>query len=187
MFSTGTNEDFKDFLGDVNNEENNSGDNEEDKSKSTKKPTDNNIFSRFIDMVDRVLDVFEKQPVTESSEERQIEKKYPKFLSKYKLINLQFNDFHFRETFMIQILILFQSLKQPINIIQTKYFKILNKKAVSRTKSRIYRILTNEAELDAHNKKVKSEEDKDSEPSHLPSNNLTCKFIISLRVKFSKF
>jgi hypothetical protein len=135
-------------------------------------------------MVNRVLDVFEKQPVTENSEERQIEKKYPKFLSKYKLINLQFNDFHFRETFMIQILILFQSLKQPINIIQTKYFKILNKKAVARTKARLYKILTNEAELDAQNKKIKSEEDKDSEPTHLPSNNLTRKFITRPLVNF---
>lgn len=135
-------------------------------------------------MVNRVLDVFEKQPVTENSEERQIEKKYPKFLSKYKLINLQFNDFHFRETFMIQILILFQSLKQPINIIQTKYFKILNKKAVARTKARLYKILTNEAALDAQNKKIKSEEDKDSEPSHLPSNNLTRKFITRPQVNF---
>lgn len=102
------------------------------------------IFTRFTDMINVVLDVFEKQPIVESSKGDEIEKKYPKFLSKYKLINLQFNDFHFRESFMIQVLILLQSLRQPINIIQKKYFKIPDKKLYSKLRNRIYKILIND-------------------------------------------
>ena len=110
-------------------------------------------------MVSHVLDVFERQPVKESSESNLIEKRYPKFLSKYKLINLQFRDIHFRETFMIQILILFQSLKQPINIVQKKYFRIPDKKELAKIKSRINKLLENGSEIN-HKDHRKSRDDE---------------------------
>jgi hypothetical protein len=124
------------------------------------------MMDKFIEMIKHVLDVFEKQPISESSDWNKIEKRYPKFLSKYKLINLQFNDLHFRETFMIQILILFRSLKQPINIMQKKYFKVSDRKEIAKIRSRIQKILTH-----TYTPEVKTDkEDKRSEVSDVSSN-----------------
>jgi hypothetical protein len=124
------------------------------------------MMVKFMEMIRHVLDVFEKQPIPESSDWNKIEKRYPKFLSKYKLINLQFNDMHFRETFMIQLLVLFQSLKQPINIMQKKYFKVPDRKEMAKIRSKINKILTHTYNYDLK----KDKEDKQSEASDVSSN-----------------
>jgi len=132
------------------------------------------IFDRFLKMVSHVIDVFEKQPVTENNGNNQVEIRYPKFLPKYKLINLQFRDQHFRETFMIQILILFQSLRQPINIMQKKYFRIPDKKELSKLKSRINKLLTGADETEhsshKHNKHISKENIKNTQSKFLNIN-----------------
>jgi hypothetical protein len=48
--------------------------------------------------------------------------KYPKYLTRYSLLHLQFQDYLFRETFLVQVLIFVQALLQPINQTQKKYF-----------------------------------------------------------------
>ena len=126
-------------------------------------------------MIENVLDIFEKNPIWENNESDLIEKKYPKYLAKYKLINLQFNDFQFRETFMIQILILFQSLKQPINEKQTKFFKIPAKKRLNKIKNRIIQIFNNILPQDQKEKQEKEECDKDSESSDIDEKKNTSK------------
>ena len=130
------------------------------------------MMEKFMEMIKHVLNVFEKHPVSESSDWNKVEIRYPKFLSKYKLINLQFNDLHFRETFMIQILVLFQSLKQPINIMQKKYFKVPDRKEIAKIRSRIHKILTHtyipEAKAD--------NQDKQSQASEVSSNHLEGEF-----------
>lgn len=124
------------------------------------------LFERFLKMINHILDVFEKQPVVESSEDCAIERKYPKYLARYKLINLQFNDIQFRQTFMVQILILFQSLRQPINIIQNKYFANYDKKKMNKTRSRVHKILYCDYDYDTPKNKSKEINDNKSESSH---------------------
>lgn len=129
-------------------------------------------------MIEKVLDIFEKNPLCENNESDLIEKKYPKYLAKYKLINLQFNDFQFRETFMIQILILFQSLRQPINEKQTKFFKIPSKKRLNKIKNRIIQIFNNILPQEQKEKQDKEDCDKDSESSNPDENKNTSGCII---------
>jgi hypothetical protein len=117
--------------------------NDSDGSKSDhREKPDKSILSRFLMMIHKVLDIFEDQPLSETPDSYKIETKYPKYIPEYKLINLQFNDFQFRQTFMAQILILLQSLRQPVNVLQTKYFKISDTKPLLKTKTRIYSLLS---------------------------------------------
>ena len=109
------------------------------------------IFQRFMKMVTKVLDVFKSQPIFESPDSYKIETKYPKYIPEYSLIHLQFNDFHFRQTFMTQILILMQSVQKPVNMSQKKCFKIHDTKPLQEMKSRIYKILNNESEPNKNN------------------------------------
>jgi THO complex subunit 1 transcription elongation factor len=124
-------------------------------------------------MIEKVLDIFEKNPLCENNETDLIEKKYPKYLAKYKLINLQFNDFQFRETFMIQILILFQSLRQPINEKQTKFFKIPSKKKLNKIKNRILQIFNNISPQESKEKHEKEDCEHNSESSDEDDNKNT--------------
>lgn len=134
-------------------EEENSKEEEKEGPESIRRAT---IYDRFLKMVNHVLDVFDNNPVSDNLESNKIEKRYPKFLSKYKLINLQFRDLHFRETFMIQILILLQSFRMPINVMQKKYFRVPDKKELQRVKSRINGLITGNTDRKDKTKKTTS-------------------------------
>ena len=124
-----------------------------DGSKSDNSNVENmSIFQRFMKMVTKVLDVFKNQPLFESPDSYKIETKYPKYIPEYSLIHLQFNDFQFRQTLMTQILILMQSLQNPVNMSQTKCFKIHDAKSLQDMKSRICKLLSNELEPQKNNK-----------------------------------
>lgn len=140
-------------------------------------------------MILKILELFQKNPIENSKECEQVEKNYSKYLSKYdrlcrrrislsyrpkyKLINLQFNDFQFRETFMIQILILFQSLKQPINPTQKETFKLLHKSKMSLIKKKIHQLLNNEVQREAHDKSLREDCDLNSDNSGVNQNTLS--------------
>jgi hypothetical protein len=51
------------------------------------------------------LSRFKSQPLHFDKSNAQILERYPKYLSKFSLLNLQFNDSLFRETFYTQVLI----------------------------------------------------------------------------------
>ena len=77
-------------------------------------------FAQLSRAVSRVLDVFEKNSLI--SEGYRIQRKYPKYLSKFELLDLQLKDAAFRETFLIQLQILLETLKHPVNALQRKAF-----------------------------------------------------------------
>jgi len=134
------------------------------------------IYDRLLKTINIILNEFEKQPVMENWDKNEICKKYPKFLSRFKLINLQFHDFHFRQTFMVQVLILFQSLKQPINKIQKSVFVISDKKKINKIRSKIYKILSFDFEFAPQAKKLGEDMDKESENSNILPNRVEGKW-----------
>lgn len=110
-------------------------------------------------MVNAVLNIFEAQPLRESPELTKIEKKYPKYIPSFSLLRLQFWDYQFRQTFMTQILILFQSFKTPVNVLQKKYFQNIDYEKIIIVKSRIDKILKND---DEHKSKLRDDVSVDS-------------------------
>ena len=76
------------------------------------KPKSNLIF------ILNVLEVYIKKFKASSQQvditnARQVEK-YPKYLSKFSLIGLQFDDYLFRQTFLFQVLIFTKTLEAPV-------------------------------------------------------------------------
>ena len=60
--------------------------------------------------------------------------KYPKFLSKFALFALQMDDSLFRETFMVQILVFSQAIKDPITKEQISLIKLSKEETELATK-----------------------------------------------------
>jgi len=180
LFKDEENDDFKDYLNFESKDYESEGSKSQQSNLGEYKP----LFQRFLKMTHKVLDIFENQPLSSSPEAYHIERKYPKYLAEYKLINLQFNDFQFRQTFMIQILVLLQSLKQPVNQVQTKYFKISNFGALAQIKNRIYSILNNEAKPQ---QMLKDDEDKESIDTNINIVDSSGMLIILTYLSYKKF
>lgn len=163
MFKEEENDDFKTYLSLEYKVETAEG-------SQTKKPkVDKLLFNRFIKMIHKVLGIFEKAPLSQSPDAYPVETKYPKYLSEYKLINLQFNDFQFRQAFMTRLLIVLTSFSQPVNDRQIKIFKVPSSKELARTISRIHRILKHESHPDKKNKKDKEEDKESTDHSYSPT------------------
>ncbi|TNV82285.1 hypothetical protein FGO68_gene5609 [Halteria grandinella] len=89
----------------------------------TKLPLIDSNLGKVIQTVREILQQFHSQPLKNKDKEGAgIFRKYPKYLTRYSLLHLQFQDQLFRETFLVQILIFTQALKNPINVGQKKYF-----------------------------------------------------------------
>ena len=65
-------------------------------------------------MIDGYLKKFDATCHTADNQNARIVEKYPKYLSKFSLIDLQFDDFLFRETFLFQVLIFTRTVMQPV-------------------------------------------------------------------------
>ena len=77
----------------------------------------------MISTVKDIMQRFQSQPLLHIDKDNaQVLQKYPKYLTRYSLLHLQFQDYLFRETFLVQVLIFVQALMQPINQTQKKFF-----------------------------------------------------------------
>ena len=67
---------------------------------------------------------------------------YPKYLPKYKLLPLQTQDPKFCISFMLQLLVLFESFAKPVSQVQKKYFMLgdAEKRTIEQVAERIYTI-----------------------------------------------
>jgi len=89
----------------------------------------------------QILNAFEAQPPKLSSTAEPYQS-YPKYLPKYKLLALQIQDPKFCLNFLLQLLILFESLLKPVSPIQKKYF-VFNepdKRNIEQFIERIYKV-----------------------------------------------
>ena len=93
----------------------------EEKEQEAPRPKSNLIF--VLSVIDGFLKKFKASSHTVDNQNARIVEKYPKYLSKYSLIGLQFDDFLFRETFLFQILIFTKTLAQPVTQEQKNAFK----------------------------------------------------------------
>lgn len=66
---------------------------------------DSNL-GKVMQTIKDIISRFQSQPLLHIDKENaQILRKYPKYLTRYSLLHLQFQDYLFRETFLVQILI----------------------------------------------------------------------------------
>lgn len=92
----------------------------EDKVKSS----ESNI-SKVMQTIKDIISRFKSQPLLHIDKDNvPILKKYPKDLTGFSLLHLQFQDYLFRETFLVQILVFIDTLNNPNNNSQKKYFGI---------------------------------------------------------------
>lgn len=86
------------------------------------KSSESNI-SKVMQTIKDIISRFKSQPLLHIDKDNiQILKKYPKYLTRFSLLHLQFQDYLFRETFLVQILVFIDTLNNPNNNIQKKYF-----------------------------------------------------------------
>ena len=71
-------------------------------------------WKTFCSGLDRVLDVFSAQPLMSGESSTQWSESSVKYLTSSKLIGLQLQDPSFRRQFMVQCLILFHFVRDPI-------------------------------------------------------------------------
>ncbi|CDW71534.1 UNKNOWN [Stylonychia lemnae] len=100
---------------------------------------------------------FMSQPIQVDKDNAQILLKYPKYLSKHSLLNLQFQDYLFRENFLTQVLIFTQTIANPINLQQKKFFIITEdeKKLVQNIEQRVSQLLQDSIDQNHNNKQIK--------------------------------
>lgn len=65
-------------------------------------------------VIQTFLDRFNSQPLHTEHSNAQIQLKYPKYLSKFSLLNLQLNDSTFRATFLTQVSIFLRTIQTPL-------------------------------------------------------------------------
>lgn len=91
----------------------------EDVGKASAESNLGTVISNIKEIVSR----FQAQPLLHVDKDNaQILRKYPKYLTRYSLLHLQFQDYLFRETFLVQVLIFTQALLTPVTAIQKKLF-----------------------------------------------------------------
>jgi hypothetical protein len=61
-------------------------------------------------------------PSDDKSATAQLLRRYPKHLTRFSLLHLQFQDYLFRETFLLQVLIFVEAILTPVNVVQKKLF-----------------------------------------------------------------
>ena len=61
-------------------------------------------------------------PSDDKSATAQLLRRYPKHLTRFSLLHLQFQDYLFRETFLLQVLIFVEAILTPVNAVQKKLF-----------------------------------------------------------------
>ena len=84
-------------------------------------------FLRFLDVVSGVIEQFRQSGGCRNSK---IIEKYPKYLTKFSLMQLQKDDASIRIVFCIQVLVLVQTLCQPILVEQKRDLKITDDEKV---------------------------------------------------------
>ena len=96
--------------------------------------------------INDVLRSFNQEPIQRMDKSHaQILKKYPKYLTHFSLLNKQFKDYLFRETFLVQVLIFIQGLLNPINQGQKRCFdKVtpLEKESLAKLQRKIHDMLS---------------------------------------------
>ena len=88
----------------------------------------------FLSVLSDLLSHFEATQKSIERSSARIVEKYPKFLSKFALFALQMDDSLFRETFMVQILVFSQAIKDPITKEQISLIKLSKEETELATK-----------------------------------------------------
>ena len=78
--------------------------------KRNEKPSN---FIQILYHMEVFLNRFQESPI-ETNKNAKIQVNYPKYLAKFSLLNLQFNDIMFRKTFMYQIMVFVDWIRNPI-------------------------------------------------------------------------
>ena len=94
----------------------------EEKAKENPKKLSN--MMAVLHVIDEFLKKFQASSHQVDNQNARIVDKYPKYLSKFSLIGLQFDDFLFRQTFLFQVLVFTQTLGQPIITAQKNVLKL---------------------------------------------------------------
>lgn len=93
---------------------------EENALKNAAKENKVGAFCRF---VSDIIEIFRKDPIA-GSQDIFRQKNYPKYLTKYSLLNLQLKDPNFRKIWLTQVVSCLWSLRNPLKITQKKGFEI---------------------------------------------------------------
>lgn len=90
-------------------------------------PISNTNLGLVTSIINDTLNRFHSTPLPHSpsddkSATAQLLRRYPKHLTRFSLLHLQFQDYLFRETFLLQVLIFVEAILTPINSVQKKQF-----------------------------------------------------------------
>ena len=94
----------------------------EEKGKENPKKLSN--LMAVLHVIGEYLKKFQASSHQIDNQNARIVDKYPKYLSKFSLIGLQFDDFLFRLTFLFQVLVFTQTLGKPIITAQKNVVKL---------------------------------------------------------------
>jgi len=82
-----------------------------------------NSLDNIINVIRYFINRFNSAPLHVDKSSARILDKYPKYLTKFSLLDLQFGDYLFRETFLVQVVIICRTLlANPTNKAQKDVF-----------------------------------------------------------------
>ena len=73
----------------------------------------------FVKLIDDIIEIFRKDPLPEAQDIFR-QKNYPKYLTKYSLLNIQLKDPNFRKSWLMQVISCLWNLRNPLKITQKK-------------------------------------------------------------------
>lgn len=77
----------------------------------------------FCQFIEEIIEIFRKDPLPEAPDIFR-QKNYPKYLTKYSILSIQLKDPNFRKSWLTQIILRLESIKNPLKLDQKKGFEI---------------------------------------------------------------
>ena len=82
-----------------------------------------NKVAAFCQFIEEIIEIFRKDPLPEAPDIFR-QKNYPKYLTKYSILSIQLKDPNFRKSWLTQIILRLESIKNPLKLDQKRGFEI---------------------------------------------------------------